>query len=785
MRTIAVILAAGCLLAASSTPAPAQQQAFSDEAVEKAIERGVKFLLSQQRENGSWPPFGEPGQNYHASGPTALATYALLESGISPQDERMAKALDWMAQTPENMTYSLGLRCSAWQIANVTTRKKYYKLLAKEARMLYSGTKSGSYSYSVPTGGGDNSNSQYGLLGVWAAARGDVEVPKQYWQLVLSHWLRCQNPDGGWDYGHQGNSTATMSAAGVASLFVCFDNIFAAKFAECGSDFRLSAIDKGLEWFDRNFLGTLTGKVPMGIGGLDYYLYGVERVGLASGYKYFGKADWYKLGCEKLLAVQQANGSWAGSHGGPNVGTAFCLLFLVRGRNPVLFNKLEYEGDWNNRPRDLASLTGWLSQTFEITVNWQIVNLRVPIRELHDAPILYIAGSKAPTFTDEQLEKLREYVWQGGTLFSCRECGGREFGTGIREVYKKLFPQYELVDCGPEHEINDVYFQLKGRPKFSMISNGIRPLVIHTDEDLPMEWQLQRYATKRREFEAAANVFMYVTDRGTLRRRATSLWPEAPEFTAARTVRLARLKTSGHYDPEPLAYERFARLLGRETATKLEVLGPMAIEELPEANAPVATLTGVDKFTVTPEQQAILKRYVEAGGTLVIDAAGGSEDFDKSARELIAAMFGADRLGTIATSHDLYRDPLPGVKDVKIEEVQYRRVTRKMLGKRKDPRLQAVFLKERPALIYSKQDLTAGLVGYPSLTCDGYDPGDARTPGSAYQLMRNIVLYAARSLPAEPTSAPAATVPTAPAPAQPAPAEPAPVEPAPAEPAPH
>jgi hypothetical protein len=48
----------------------------------------------------------------------------------------------------------------------------------------------------------------------------------------------------------------------------------------------------------------------------------------------------------------------------------------------------------------------------------------------------------------------------------------------------------------------------------------------------------------------------------------------------------------------------------------------------------------------------------------------------------------------------------------------------------------------RPGIIFSRVDLTnAGLVGYYIYGVDGYDPGDG-VDGSAYRLMRNIVINA-------------------------------------------
>ena len=87
---------------------------FSDVAVEEAIEKGIAYLWSLQDASGSWGPAGHAA---YPVGPTALITYALLESGISPQDARMVKALDFLARSRTNKTYSLGLRSNVWLTA--------------------------------------------------------------------------------------------------------------------------------------------------------------------------------------------------------------------------------------------------------------------------------------------------------------------------------------------------------------------------------------------------------------------------------------------------------------------------------------------------------------------------------------------------------------------------------------------------------------------------------------------------------------------------------------------
>ena len=782
---------------------------FSDTAVEAAIQKGIKYLFSKQKPDGSWQHFAGHVQ-HQASGPTALCVYALLDSGVSVQDSRIVKALGWLQKHPVAMTYSSACQANAWLAANRQSNGKYRKELYRDARLLVYSSTGGRHHYKAEAGVAkakyDNSNSQFGLLGAWAAVQDNVEVPKQYFQYAMKHWEGDQNADGGWGYrkgakgAHGSSSKGTMTAGGVASLFVCFDMLYADKFITCGRKMDYKPIARGLAWFDKNFEKTMRNVTRETQG--YYYLYGIERVGLAAGYKYFGTQDWYKIGAMKLVADQKSNGSWLNTASGnvnapapkpkpkapakdagkdkdtgkkkamvddapedwnvlaapkknakPKqaesrpmdiINTCFSLLFLIRGRHPVLFNKLEFEGDWNNRPRDLASLTLWISQTFERTVNWQIVNLKVPVKELHDAPILYISGSLEPKFTKAQKDKLRTFVWQGGTLFSVTECGGKAFEQGIRKLYAELFPKYEMVPVDKTHPLYGAHFELKGSPRFSVLSNGVRPLALHTTEDLSKAWQLKNRSTQRVYFEIAANLFLYVTDYGSLRHRGTSNWPEPKATPVKKQVTIARIKHNGNCDPEPLAFDRFKLMMKNEEGVDLKVTPPQQATALAGSDAKIAVMTGTNAFKLAAKDKQALKAFVNGGGTLVVDAAGGPRyasdvqtqinqrtGFAASAEEMIYDVFGEGSLRRISASA-----PLFSAGGRKIDRLRYRRETRKRLAGMKDANLRVVVVGDRPGVIYSQEDITSGLVGYECSTVDGY------APESAYELMRNIVLLA-------------------------------------------
>ena len=81
--------------------------------------------------------------------------------------------------------------------------------------------------------------------------------------------------------------------------------------------------------------------------------------------------------------------------------------------------------------------------------------------------------------------------------------------------------------------------------------------------------------------------------------------------------------------------------------------------------------------------------------------------------------------------------------------MEYRPFARKSLGSIHTPRLQGMEINNRLAVIFSREDLSVGLVGQPVDGLVGYVPqrvqqSEKQVRMGASELMTNILLYASR-----------------------------------------
>lgn len=746
--------------------------------IDAAIERGKQFLYSQLKKDGTWEEVPRPELSTKKSGSrqidykgrqwggmTAICAYALVAAGENPQDARLKPAIDFLLKANIQGTYGLGISAQVWNLIPQSTESRSvinHTMRLLDLGLIRQGADAGFYGYwtgdkrgtdqprwteatgvAQPRGWHDLSNSQYAVLGMWALEQSGAEVPNDFWKMVDEAWKKAQQPEGGWAYQPNKEVTPSMTAAGIATLFITQDYTMPDTWGLCKGGPATPEIDKGMAWMDKHIEDVIKA-------GDCYTFYGIERIGVASGRKYFGTLDWYQRGAEALVGKQEKAGSWNGNHGRiPN--TCFALLFLTRGGAPVMMNKLQYETPraeagitnvWNERPRDAANLARWTGRQLEHDLNWQTVNMEVSPDDLHDAPILYISGSQQMAFSPEKIKKFRQYVEQGGMIVGNADCGRSEFTKSFIRLGTDLFPRYEFRQLPPGHAIytHEQYNanRWRTRPNVMALSNGVRELMVLVPEADPSRaWQMHTYLSHEELFELGADVFLYAIDKKNLLNKGKTYIVEPdPKIKATRKIKVARVIAGPNPDPEPGGWRRLAAVMHNRYKTDLEIYDAKPGEGSLLA-ARVAHFTGTTAFKLSDPARLELKAFIQNGGTLIIDAAGGSAAFAASAAEELRTMFGTQAAAEIETPLPK-TSPVYNLPDEKIETAGYRIFAKESLPRgTKLPQLRGMTFGKKVRIFYSPLDLSAGLVGEPVDGVYGYDPA------TATQLMSAMIRYAA------------------------------------------
>lgn len=713
----------------------------SDERIDRAVAAAQRFLLSRIGNDGRAVGETDPN-NCRYGGRTALLAQALLWARTDPaENEKLARSIEWLGRARLSGTYAVAARAGVWGLLD--DANSIERLKRDAVWLIRAANVRGAYTYTSSEGLSeqrwDNSNSQFALLGISAAIQRGLEIPPAYLRRVERHWLDTQQADGGWGYlinpvTGKARSYGSMTAAGLASLYVCLDQLHGEAFLRCAAKDESKAAGRAIEWLGQHFDARENPR--KGVQWYVYWLYSAARAGISGGHRYFGGHDWFAEGAAALLGIQNPDGSFG--YGDRVAETAFAMMFLIRGQGRALVSKLQYRGRWNPRPRDAANLARWMGRQFERPMIWQIVGMNSPLAHWSEAPVLYISGAGAMEIDAPGIEKLRRFVQRGGTILSEAACGSGDFTIDISRLYAKMFPGYPLIRLPAGHAVYSAYYKPEqsggaspGGALFG-VTNGVRLLAVHSPQELSLTLQTGPRETSLPIFRRTANVWAYATGQTMVRPRGDA-WPEPSDANCEHVVRVARLAHKANCDPEPLAWERFARRARGKLRLDVQVSPPMPIAKL-DANAwPVAHITGTDMLKLSAPEKVALTKFFADGGTLIGDAAGGSSLFAKSFAQQVGPLAGGDNAGRLAQDHAVYKaGPHP------IERVRYNSQYAMTLGEteRTIPQLQAVFKGDRPVILFSEQDITSGLLGVATFGLKGY------SPDSAERLMTNMLFYA-------------------------------------------
>ena len=751
-------------VATAQAPRPVD---LAPEEVQRAIDRGIEYIKTSQKADGTWPD-----NELFGGGLTPLCTLALLNAGVGVEDDSVRRALGHLRQIELSKTYAVALQtmvfCAARPQKDLALIRRNVKWL--ERTQIDQGQKKGSWGY--PSAGGDHSNAQFALLALHEAERVGVAAGEQTWRLALAYWTGAgvQNGDGSFGYQPGMSGTGSMTCAGIGALIISSGSVHSGdarvidgRVQCCGEQEELTELARAVRWLGQKFdWESNPGDNQYWL----YYMYGVERVGRLTAQRFIGPHDWYRAGAAELLKRQNSlgKGYWKSNLVESNelIATSFALLFLSKGRRPVLCAKLMHGpgDDWNHHRADLAHLTSYVETSWRKNLTWQIIDpAAASVDDLLQSPVLFFNGQSVPEFTVDQIERLRQYVDGGGFLFACASCGGDEFDRGFRALIERMFEEdeYQLRLLPPEHPIWTADQRVDPqylRPLWG-IDLGCRTSVVYCPEDLSCYWELShprrlpQYPAEVRDSIAAANaiganVLAYATGRelqfkDEIPRTLTGDDP-ADRFERAKLY-IAKLQHSGGSEVAPNALTNLLRFVSVKAGMRVS----LDDRQLPPSddrvfNYPLLFMHGRHSFRFSGKERNQLRRYVERGGVLLVDSVCASEAFTAAFRKEMAAIFPTAPLSQIPPTHAMFTSQYGGfdLSTVTLREPSRGNSDSPLTANTRQiaPRLEGVELEGRYGVIFSPYDLSCALEKHESLECKGYTREDAARIGL------NAVLYA-------------------------------------------
>jgi hypothetical protein len=377
--------------AAPKPPQPAPAALTEAEIkVNRAVDRGVVHLKKYLDGNNRGGRLGG-----HAIGEGALIGLTLLECGVAPEDKYVQDLATLIRDEKERLTHTYSLALSIFFLDRLGDPADRGLIETYALRLAAGQTAIGAWTYNCPLltdaehqkfaeylntnasmngssgmraqgaeklparlkncgvvlwqrgvkpggpgfAGGDNSNTQFALLGLWVARRNGAPVQPSL-AFVERYFRQSVGADGGWGYTSGFKimpSTASMTCAGLLGLAV--GHGVQVKMGDEKGD-RPPVADAGMARGFRALEAHLKahmngGPAPgkraaiqgFGIGGRDYYLFwSIERVAMIYDLKKLAGREWYPWLSKLLVDAQKADGSW----GGAEHDNCFALLVLRR-----------------------------------------------------------------------------------------------------------------------------------------------------------------------------------------------------------------------------------------------------------------------------------------------------------------------------------------------------------------------------------------------------------------------------------------------------------------------
>ena len=414
----------------------------------------------------------------------------------------------------------------------------------------------------------------------------------------------------------------------------------------------------------------------------------------------------------------------------------------------------EFE-QWKSYPNDADNLVTYTNEDLADGNNYKYKEeaLTSPVFDPVDIPILYMAGDYDFALKQAEVENLRKFITQGGTIIFNAARGRDEFNRAVLREMRKVFPQKSFMRVPHDHPIFNARFRIpqqipmliqgvntSAAPEVYSIDIGTRAAAILVPGGLGAALDGQgkyhpdgRHIVGLQARRLGVNLVAYMlgsTEYGKF------LAQEFPIYTGRTrkgdVVRFAAVRYSGSWDLNPAVQNSLFSGLKENTGIDVDYTPHwLTLDDKQLGNYPLLFMTGHYDFQLSDAEASGLARYLQRGGMLVASSGAGLKPFDKAFRRELKKVFPKATLTKLSPDHAIFAGGFNA-----IDEVTYTQAALKDQPTLNTPEFYGYFLDGRLAIVYTPFDLMSGVNRESNAYAKGFVDTDA------LRIANNIITYA-------------------------------------------
>ncbi len=341
-----------------------------------------------------------------------------------------------------------------------------------------------------------------------------------------------------------------------------------------------------------------------------------------------------------------------------------------------------------------------------------------------DIPLLYMTGDYDFALSEEEVDNLRRFLLDGGTILFNAARGREEFSRSVIHEMRRVMPGKTFMRLPLDHPIYNSRYRLQQlmlmingvqfmrEPELYSVDIGTRAAAILVPDGFGSAWSEDKYHPSgshivgESAIRLGVNIVAYVlgnTEYGRFLAQDFPLYEGQTRF--GDVLRFALASYAGSWNVNPALQNSLLRGINRNTGIAVDYAPRyVALDSEQLLNEPMVLMTGHYDFEFSPAEVDRLRDYLRRGGTLFASSAAGLSPFERAFRREIKRVLPESDLIPLPPTHRIFSGGWNP-----IGEIEYTATALRDNPTLNRPEFSAIILDDRISVIYTPHDLFSGL----------------------------------------------------------------------------